>query len=79
MLVGLCTLTRIAERDDEKEKDGVSRAVKMLATLELTRFDAPQSEKKFTHSTNNSTLRSHKRKDGWGNCPGRRGHLLEVR
>ena len=40
-------------------------------------FECPHCQKKFTHSTNNSTLRSHKRQDGWGDCPGRRGHLLD--
>lgn len=42
-------------------------------------FECPYCQKKFTHSTNNSTLRAHKRNDGWGDCPGRRGHLLVVR
>jgi len=42
-------------------------------------FECPYCQKKFTHSTNNPTLRAHKQDDGWGNCPGRRGHLLEVR
>jgi len=42
-------------------------------------FQCPYCQKKFTHSTNNSALRSHKRVDDWGDCPGRRGHLVEVR
>lgn len=42
-------------------------------------FACPYCEKRFTHTTNDSTLRKHKRKDGWGDCPGRRGHLVQVR
>ncbi len=42
-------------------------------------FECPHCQKRFTHSTNNPSLRAHKRKDGWGNCPGRRGHLVETR
>ena len=41
-------------------------------------FECSYCQKRFTHSKNDSSLRAHKRKDGWGDCPGRRGHLVEV-
>ena len=42
-------------------------------------FECPHCEKRFTHTTNNPALRAHKRKDDWGHCPGRRGHLVDTR
>ncbi|MDE3157086.1 MAG: nucleotidyl transferase AbiEii/AbiGii toxin family protein [Acidobacteriota bacterium] len=42
-------------------------------------FECPYCQKRFTHSTNASSLRKHKRADGWGDCPGRQGYLVEVR
>jgi hypothetical protein len=42
-------------------------------------FECPYCQKRFSHSTNNPTLRKHKRKDGWGDCPSRRGHWVNTR
>lgn len=42
-------------------------------------FECPSCQKRFPHSTNDPTLRKHKRKDGWGDCPSRRGHLVDTR
>ncbi|MBI4161804.1 MAG: hypothetical protein HY509_05085 [Acidobacteria bacterium] len=42
-------------------------------------FECAYCQKRFTHASNNSTLRKHKSKGGDGDCPGRRGYLIEVR
>jgi predicted nucleotidyltransferase component of viral defense system len=42
-------------------------------------FECAYCQKRFSHSTNDTSIRKHKRKDGWGDCPGRRGHLVEIR
>jgi predicted nucleotidyltransferase component of viral defense system len=42
-------------------------------------FECPYCQKRFTHGANDPSLRKHKRPDGWGDCPGRRGHLVDTR
>lgn len=42
-------------------------------------FECPYCQKRFTHRKNDTSLRKHKQPDGWGHCPGRRGHLVDVR
>lgn len=42
-------------------------------------FECPYCWKRFSHSTNNPTLRKHKQKSGWGDCTGRRGYLVDTR
>jgi Nucleotidyl transferase AbiEii toxin, Type IV TA system len=41
-------------------------------------FQCPYCQKEFRHSTNDPKLRKHKRSDGYGDCPGRRGHLISI-
>ena len=42
-------------------------------------FECPNCQKRFSHSTNDPTLRQHKRKDRWGDCPSRRAYLVDTR
>lgn len=42
-------------------------------------FECVYCQKRFTHTSNNPTLRRHQSKGGYGNCPGRRGYLQEIR
>jgi predicted nucleotidyltransferase component of viral defense system len=42
-------------------------------------FECPTCQKRFTHSSNNPELRKHRGTDGYWDCPGRRGYLVEVR
>lgn len=42
-------------------------------------FECPYCRKRFTHATNDSSLRKHKQPGGWGDCPGRQGYLVEMR
>jgi hypothetical protein len=41
-------------------------------------FQCPHCQKTFRHTHNDPSLRAHKRTDGYGNCPGRRGYLLRI-
>lgn len=41
-------------------------------------FECPYCNKRFRHMKNDPTLRKHKMKDGYTNCPGRRGHLITT-
>jgi len=41
-------------------------------------FECPFCSKKFRHSKNDSTLRKHKAKDGYWDCPGRTGYLVSM-
>ena len=42
-------------------------------------FECPHCQRRFTHTSNDPTLRQHKRKDGYSKCSGRRGHLVAQR
>lgn len=42
-------------------------------------FECPYCQKRFTHKSNNPELRKHKMADGYWDCPGRQGSLIEVR
>lgn len=42
-------------------------------------FECPYCQERFQHSRNDPALRKHKSKDGDWECPGRHGHLVEIR
>lgn len=42
-------------------------------------FVCPYCQKQFAHKSNNPALRKHKAVDGYWDCPGRQGYLIEVR
>lgn len=42
-------------------------------------FECPHCHKRFTHRTNDSSLRKHKRQGGWDDCQGRRGYLVATK
>ena len=42
-------------------------------------FECPYCEKRFPHTTNNASLRKHMSKDGYYDCPGRRGYLVDTK
>ncbi|HLC26693.1 MAG TPA: nucleotidyl transferase AbiEii/AbiGii toxin family protein [bacterium] len=42
-------------------------------------FECPNCQKRFTHTKNDPALRKHKAPDGYWDCPGRHGYLVEVR
>jgi hypothetical protein len=41
-------------------------------------FECPYCQKRFRRTKNDPALGKHKRKDGYGDCPGRRGYLVSV-
>jgi predicted nucleotidyltransferase component of viral defense system len=41
-------------------------------------FECSYCQKRFQHSKNDSTLRKHKAKDGYWDCPGRTGYLVSM-
>jgi predicted nucleotidyltransferase component of viral defense system len=42
-------------------------------------FQCPYCQKRFEHRKNDPSLRKHKQPGGWGDCPGRRGHLVDTK
>jgi predicted nucleotidyltransferase component of viral defense system len=42
-------------------------------------YECLTCHKRFVHSKAGGALRKHKSPDGWGDCPGRRGYLVETR
>lgn len=42
-------------------------------------FECQYCQKRFRRTKNDPALRKHKAKDGYGDCPGRRGYLVEMR
>ena len=42
-------------------------------------FECPVCTKRFKRAKNSARLNPHERKDGWGDCPGRTGFLVEVK
>jgi predicted nucleotidyltransferase component of viral defense system len=42
-------------------------------------FECPYCSKRFRHNKNDAALRKHKSKDGYYNCPGRRGYLVDTK
>jgi YHS domain-containing protein len=41
-------------------------------------FACPNCGKRFRRSQNDPTLRKHKAKEGYWNCPGRKGYLVSM-
>ncbi len=42
-------------------------------------FQCPYCQKRFRRTKNDSALRKHKAKDGYWDCPGRRGYIVEMK
>ena len=59
--------------------EGPTRRKRKRAGLGATYvFECPYCRKRFRRSKNDSALRKHKDKQGW-DCPGRTGHLVEIK
>ena len=70
-------LTSIASAPARAQRSSAARLRRASSGVVYV-FECPYCNKTFRHTRNDQTLRAHRRRDGYGNCSGRRGYLVRT-